>query len=325
MRALVFTKYGPPSVISVQQLERPTPGPDEVLVRNEASVISSAETAARAGSPFAARLYFGLLRPKWTVLGSNFSGVVEQVGENVTRFAIGDRVAGLTPPNRMAAHADYLCVSETGVIIARPEEMSSADAVALFDGGLTALPFLREGAHLQAGQRVLINGASGAVGSAAVQLAHHLGAHVTAVCSERNHDLVRRLGADEVVDYTTTDFTKTNERYDVVMDAVGLSSYRRCRSLLTARGIYLTTVPTLAIMVQMLVTTRLTARSARIVFAGLRKPVDMTADITTLKDLAIEGAFVPVIDVTFTAEQGADAHAYVDTQRKRGSAVITFA
>ncbi len=324
MRALVFRQYGPPSVVSVGEVDRPAFGPNDVLVRNEASIISAAETAARSGSPFVARLYFGLGRPKWPVLGNNFAGTVEQIGTGVTRFAVGDQVAGLTPSDRFGAHAEYVCVAESGVIIQRPAGMSAADAAALFDGGLTALPFLRDGAQLRAGQRVLINGASGAVGTAAVQLAHHFGAHVTAVCSVGNHDLVTQLGADEVIDYTTADFTQAQDSYDVIMDAVGKSSYRRCRASLTARGIYLTTVPTLAIMMQML-TTRFTARKARIVFAGLQKPTAMADDIATLAALAADGVFVPVIDRVFSMEEGAEAHAYVDTQRKRGSAVITFA
>lgn len=325
MRALVFRKYGPPSVVTVGEVNRPTFGPNDVLVRNEASIISAAETAARSGSPFVARLYFGLRRPKWPVLGNNFAGTVEQIGTGVTRFAVGDRVAGLTPADKFGAHAEYVCVAESGVIIERPEGISAADAAALFDGGLTALPFLRDGAQLRPGQRVLINGASGAVGIAAVQLAHHFGAHVTAVCSARNHDLVTKLGANEAIDYTTTDFTTARDRYDVIVDAVGKSTYNRCRASLTTRGIYLTTVPTLAIMMHMLITTRFTARTARIVFAGLRKPTAMANDLATLASLAAEGVFVPVIDRVFTVDEGADAHAYVDTQRKRGSAVITFA
>ena len=245
MRALVFRQYGPPSVVSVAEVDRPAVGPNDVLVRNEASIISAAETAARSGSPFVARLYFGLRRPKWSVLGNNFAGTVEQIGTGVTRFAVGDSVAGLTPSDKFGAHAEYVCVAESGVIIERPAGMSAADAAALFDG----------------------NGASGAVGTAAVQLARHFGAHVTAVCSAGNHDLVTQLGADEVIDYTTADFTQARGRYDVIVDAVGKSTFRRCRASLTARGIYLTTVPTPAIMMQMLVTTRFTKRTARIVFA----------------------------------------------------------
>ena len=325
MRALVFRQYGPPSVVSVGEVDRPAVGPNDVLVRNEASIISAAETAARSGSPFVARLYFGLRRPKWSVLGNNFAGTIEQIGTGVTRFAVGDRVAGLTPSDKFGAHAEYVCVAESGAIIERPAGMSAADAAALFDGGLTALPFVRDGAQLRAGQRVLINGASGAVGTAAVQLARHFGAHVTAVCSAGNHDLVTQLGANEVIDYTTADFTQARGRYDVIVDAVGKSTYRRCRASLTARGIYLTTVPTPAIMMQMLVTTRFTKRTARIVFAGLRKPSAMADDLATLAALAADGVLVPVIDRFFAVHEGAQAHAYVDTQRKRGSAVITFA
>jgi NADPH:quinone reductase-like Zn-dependent oxidoreductase len=323
MKAAAFYKYGPPSVITLEEVAVPAVGEMDVLVRNEASIISPSETAARSGSPFAARLYFGLLRPKWPVLGNNFAGTVTEVGNGVTRFAVGDRVTGFTA-TEFGAHAEFVRINETGAIMHRPASVSAGEAVAILDGGPTALPFLRDGARLQAGQSILVNGASGAVGSAVVQLAHLFGANVTAVCSARNDELVRSLGADHVIDYATEDFTSARNKYDVIIDAVGMSSYRKCRAALTTNGIYLTTVPTLSIMLNMLLITRFTSKKAKIVFAGLQKVDAIAADIVELGTLAAEGKFRAVIDQSFPLERMAEAHAYVETKRKRGSAIVTI-
>jgi NADPH:quinone reductase-like Zn-dependent oxidoreductase len=321
MRATVSRSYGGPEVLALEEVAKPVPRADELLIRNHASVVTAALCKARAGSDVAARLYFGIRKPKWPILGTNFSGVVEAVGSSVTRFRVGDRVAG-TSATDFGAFAEYVRVAEHGAIIHTPTNLSDEEAVAVFDGAVTALPFLRERASLKAGQSILINGAAGAVGTAAVQLATHFGATVTAVCSTANVELVRGLGADAVVDHTAEDFTRKLDSYDVIFDTVASSSFSRSRRALKRGGIYLTTVPSPAILLQMLWTSRIGQKKAAIAFTGLAKPAEMTRNLAFIAELAEAGEFVPVIGATYPIEQSADAHRLVDTGHKTGSAVI---
>lgn len=323
MKAITSRTYGTPDVLQLEDVLKPVPTDRDVLVRNHASVVTAAETAARSGTPRFARLHFGLRKPKWPILGANFAGRVDAVGSAVTRFQVGDRVAGVNVTD-FGAHSEYLLVPEDGVIAVSPAGLSDEETVAAFDGSLTALPFLRDAAHLQRGQSILINGASGAVGTAAIQLAKHYGATVTAVCSTRNLELVKALGADRAIDYTTEDFTESRDSYDVVFDAVGKSSFAKCRSILKPNGIYLTTVPSLAILAQMLFTSRFRRKKAAIVFTGLAKPPVMRENLVLLGQLAEAGRLVPVIGTTHPLAHTAEAHRHVDTQHKTGSAVITI-
>ena len=323
MRAAVFTTYGGPEVVTIQ--ERPTPAitDNQVLVRVRAVAVTASDVAARSGSPFIARLYFGLFAPKLSVLGSDFAGEIEAVGASVSGFAVGDRVQGSTAPS-LGAHAEYLAIAHDATLTAMPEKLSFAESIAAFEGAMTALPFLRDAAKLESGQRILINGASGSVGSAAVQIAHSLGAHVTAVCSGPNAELVRSIGADDVVDYTKDDFTAAENSYDVIFDAVGKSSFARTRRALTSNGIYLTTVPTLAIMLQRAVTGKSTGKRAGIAFAGLLSIAESRRNIAEISALVSAGAIIPVIDRSFPAAEIAAAHRLVDTGHKRGNVVVTF-
>jgi len=323
MRAVVSRTYGSPDVLRLENVETPVPREADVLVRNAASVVTAAETAARSGLPYFARLHFGLRKPKWPILGANFAGRVEAVGSAVTGFSPGDRVAGVNVTD-FGAHAEFLLVPEDGVISLSPANLSDDETVAAFDGSLTALPFLRDAAALKPGQSILINGASGAVGTAAVQLAKYYGATVTAVCSTPNLELVRSLGADRTIDYTAQNFTATGDTYDVVFDAVGKSSFARCRGVLTPAGIYLTTVPTPAILLQMLWTSRFGAKKAAIVFTGLAKAAIMRENLVFLRHLAETGKLVAVIGSTHSLADAAEAHRLVDTQHKTGSAVIAI-
>lgn len=317
MPAAVQSRYGPPETLTVTQIPIPTPANGEVLVRVHAAAVSPADCAFRKGRPYATRAMNGLRRPKH-VLGSELAGEVVQLGPGVDHLAIGDRVFGSTGPT-FGAHADYTAVP-VNEIATIPDELDYDDAVAIVDGGLTAWVFLHLGAKLTAGQRILVNGASGAVGIAAVQLAKQLDANVTGVCSTRNVDLVASLGADQVIDYTAEDFTQTLERYDCIFDAVGISTYRRCRPALTPDGIYLTTAPSAAILFQTLLTAKLGSRTAKIMFAGLdRTP----GKLDQLKHFAETGALRPVIDRHYPLHQIADAHRYVDTARKTGTVVLT--
>jgi len=322
MTAVVSRRYGPPDSLEISLIPRPIPDAHEVLVRNHASVVTHAMAEARRG-PLTARLYFGLTKPKWPVLGTNFAGTVTEIGPSVTRFAVGDRVAGINVAD-FGAHAEYVTASEHGVIITTPAGLTDIETVAVFDGSITALPFLRDGARLRAGQTILINGAAGAVGSAAVQLAKHFGAHVTAVCSTRNVAAVRALGADHVIDYTAEDFTDARDTFDVVFDAVGRSSFARVRHSLTRDGLYLTTVPSLGILTRMLWTSRFGRKKAAILFTGLAKPAEMARDLASLRELADQGALVPFTSSVHPVEEAAEAHRIVEAGHKRGSAVITF-
>ena len=319
MRAAVYERYGAPDVVRVTSRERPVPGKGEVLVRVGAASITAPDVAARSGRPLFSRLFFGLTKPKLPVLGSDFAGAVAELGAGVANFAVGDTVWGATGP-RFGAHAEYVVVSANGVIAPVPVGFSELDAAALVYGGLTALPFLRDGAQLSAGQRILVNGASGAVGSIAVQLAKHLGAEVTAVCSGRSADLVRSLGADHVSDYATEDFTRSGEQWDVVFDVAGRSSFRGARRVLAPKGVYLSAVPSAGT----LLASRLTPARAKILFTGLRADALALADLVVLGELALAGAVVPVIGHAFPLAAVVEAHHRVEHGPKVGTVLLTM-
>ncbi|MDH6182207.1 NADPH:quinone reductase-like Zn-dependent oxidoreductase [Microbacteriaceae bacterium SG_E_30_P1] len=312
MRAAVFSRFGAPDVVEVRELPTPVAGAGEILVRVEAASVGAADSAGRSGRPRFARLMFGF-GPRDTVLGSDFAGTVVSVGDGVTEWMPGDRVFGATGAS-WGGHAEYLVVKERGAITTLPEEVSVEQAVALVDGAMTALPFLRDVGHISAGMRVVVVGASGAVGAAAVQLAQHRGAHVTAVTT--NTELARGLGADETIDYRETDFTDGSVRYDIVFDAVGASSYGRAKRVLTTRGVYLTTVPGSVLI------DRLLGRRARIAFTGLRPDAAKRPDLAELAQLAAAGILTPTIDSVYALDDIRAAHARVDTGRKRGTVVV---
>ena len=257
MKAAVSRSFGTPDVVTVADVPRPEPRGDEILVRVRAAAVGVVDGLARRGSPWYARAHFGLLRPRFPVLGCDFAGQVEAAGPAVSRFGVGEAVFGTIAP-RFGAHAEYICLPEHGAVAPKPANVSFAEAAALADA--TALCFLRDKAGLRSGQAVLVNGASGAVGSAAVQLAVHFGATVTGVCSGPHLRLVRKLGAESVIDYTRTDFTRAGRRYDVIFDVAGTSSFGRCRRVLSPGGAYLTTAPSPAIIAAMPWTARLSSR-----------------------------------------------------------------
>ena len=321
MRAAVYHSYGSPDVVRIDDVPTPVPRDGEILVRNHAATVGVTDSAARQGSPFFARFFFGLRRPKFPVLGSEFAGEVAALGPGVTRFVVGDQVFGVTGAE-FGAHAEYVCLPEDAAMAAKPADLSYAEAAALADA--TALSFLRDRARLQNGQTILINGASGSVGSAAVQLAKHYGATVTAVCRGANRDLVRELGADNAVDYTVEDFTRGGQSYDVIFDAAGKSSFARCRPVLNRGGIYLTTVPSLAILVQMLWTSRIGDKRAAISFTGLRPASEKLKDLLFIRDLVAAGELVAVVDSTYPLGQIGEAYRRVDPGHKRGNVVITM-
>ena len=319
MKAAVYDRYGPPEVLRIAEVPVPVPRDDEVLVRVHASAVGAVDSIARRGVPRQIRAYLGLRRPRIHVLGADFAGEVAAVGAKVTRFMVGEQVFGTIAP-RFGAHAQYVCLSENGALAPKPADLSHAEAAALVDG--TALYFLRDKAKLHAGQSILINGASGSVGTAAVQYASASGATVTAVCSGANEALVRRLGAEEVIDYTKEDFTRTGRTYDVIFDAVGTSSFSRCRSALNPGGVYLTAASSLRILLQMAWTKAFGNRKAVIAFSGLRPARDKLADLRYVTELVAATKVVPVVDTIYPLQQVADAHRYVDTGHKRGNVLV---
>ena len=319
MRAAVYRRYGPPNVIQIADVPRPDIKATEILVKVRATTVTAGDSrlrSARVPRGFAVlmRLGFGILGPRKPILGWELAGEVVAAGQNVSRFAPGDKVFAA----RMGSHAEYVAVPEDSAA-PMPSNLPFADAAALSFGGLTSLFYLRDKARVQPGERVLINGASGAVGSAAVQLAKHFGAAVTGVCSAANAPLVKSLGADRVVDYTREDFTQTRETYDIILDAVGNCSFARCKPALAQGGRLLLVVASLGQLIGALLWS---SRAGRKVLAGVN-PV-RAADLLFLRALAESGEFKPVIDRTYEFARIVDAHAYVDTGRKKGNVVMTF-
>ena len=324
MQAIVYTTYGSPNVLQLQEVEKPTPKDNEVLIRVYATTVTAAHGMMRKGLPVIGRLFIGLTRPTNPILGTEVAGTIEAVGKDVKLFKAGDHVFGETGVGG-GCYAEYLCLPEGEPLAIKPANLTYGEAAAILDGASTALYFLRDKANIQSGQSVLINGASGSVGTAAVQLARYFGANVSGVCSTANLELVKSLGADTVIDYTKEDFTKTGQTYDIIFDAVGKSSFSRCRSSLTPSGVYLTTVPSLAIYPQMLWTSKIGGKRAIIAAAGLRPSSEKTKGLVFLKELIEAGEITPVIDRSYPLKQTAEAHRYVDKGHKKGNVVITVA
>jgi NADPH:quinone reductase-like Zn-dependent oxidoreductase len=316
MRAAVHARYGAPEVVRVAEVAVPVVGAGDVRVAVHATTVNRTDCGFRAGKPFFVRAFTGLVRPRARILGNEFAGVVESVGETVTRFLVGDRVFGYS--RRFGAHAELLVVPEEGLIAAVPAGLSFRDVAAGTEGAHYALSIIRK-AGIRGGQEVLVNGATGGIGSAAVQLLADLGARVTAVCGAQYVDLVSGLGADRVIDRDAVDFTHDRHRYDVVLDAVGKSSFGRCRRLLKPRGLYLTTdLGPWSQNVVLPVVTRL-GRGRRVM---LPLPIENREVIEYLRDRMASGRFRPVVDRDYPLEQIVDAYRYVETGQKVGNVLI---
>ena len=322
MKAVVYERYGPPEVLHLEEIDKPTPKDNEVLIKTHATTVTSGDWRVRSlhvpvGFGFISRLVFGVSRPRQPILGTELAGEIESVGKGVSKFKVGDQVFAFSDAS-MGCHAEYKCMPEDGAVALKPPNLSYGETAALSFGGTTALDFFRRG-KLRSGDRLLINGASGAVGSAMVQLAKHFGAEVTGVCSGANVDLVRSLGASHVIDYTKEDFTQNGETYDVIVDTVGTAPFSRSKTSLKERGRLLMVLGGLADMLQI---PWVSMTSSRQVIAG---PVAGCAeDLRFLAGLAEAGEFKPVIDRYYPFEQIVEAHRYVDTGRKKGNVVITL-
>ena len=318
MKAIVYTQYGPPEVVHLQEVERPSPKGNEVLIKIHATTVNRTDCGFRLPRPFIVRFFSGLFRPKRKILGSELAGEIEATGKDVTLFKKGDQVFGLTD-NSFGAHAEYKCLPETASIVTKPANMNFDEAAAVCDGAILALSQIKK-LDLQKGLKILIYGASGSIGSAGVQLAKHFGAKVTAVCNTKNLELLKSLGAEELIDYTKDDFTKNGRVYDVVIDAVGKSSFFRCKNLLKDGGVYISTDlgflsqnPFLALW------TRFIGKK-RVLFPI---PKDSKEDIMFLKELIEAGKYKAVIDRRYPLEQIVEAYRYVETGQKTGNVVIT--
>lgn len=318
MKAAVQTRYGPPEVVRIAEVDKPTTKDNEVSVKVHATTVNRTDSACRAAKPFFMRFFTGLIRPRATILGNEFSGVVEGVGSGVTSFEVGDKVFGYNE-GPFGAHAEYMSIPERGSLAIMPANLTYEDAAPSTEGSHYALSQIRA-AKVQSGQDVLVNGATGAIGSAAVQLLKSLGANVTAVCGTDHVELVRGLGADRVIDYTAEDFTRDKQTYDVVLDAVGKSSFGRCKRLLKPSGIYLSSElgplaqnPFLALITPLL-------RGKKVLFPIPKHDQEM---VRYFKDLIESGKFKPVVDRTYPLDQIVEAYRYVATGQKIGNVVIS--
>ncbi|KKI90521.1 NADPH:quinone oxidoreductase [Bacillus sp. SA1-12] len=320
MKAIVYTKYGPPDVLQLKEVEKPIPKEKEILVKIKATTVTVADIRARGFTVppafwLPARITLGFKQPKKEILGMEFSGEVESVGKDVKRFKKGDQVFAATLAN-FGAYAEYKCLPEDGPISIKPSNITYAEAAAIPIGARTALYFLTK-TNIQSGQKVLVYGASGSVGTFAVQLAKHFGANVTGVCSTTNLELVKSLGADKVIDYTTEDFSRTDGTYDVIFEAVNKSSFTACMNLLKKNGTYINITEPLP-NIRML-WTKLTSKK-KLIFS--RNSPETSEALIFLKDLVEMGKLKVVIDRTFQFEEIVEAHRYVEKGHKKGNVII---
>jgi NADPH2:quinone reductase len=319
MKAIVYKKYGSPDVLETAELDKPSPMPNEVLIRVFASTVTTADCMMRKGDTFLSRILLGFMKPakKFQILGTEFSGTIEATGAKVKKFKPGDEVYAFRGFGT-GCYAQYKCMNENGSVALKPSNMKFTEAASVVDGATTALFFLKEKANIQKGQKVLINGASGSVGSFAVQLAKYFGAEVTGVCSTKNIELVKSLGADKVVDYTKENFTRTVDTYDIIFDTIGKSSFALCRKALKRNGKYVVTVMTFKVILQSILTK--IENKKKVIFA---MSLNKTEALNFIRTVIEEGKLKTIIDKQFRLEELPAAHGYVENGHKVGNVVIT--
>lgn len=321
LTAWSIERYGAPDVLNPVTCPLPTPGPSEVLIRIRASAVTRADGMMRAGRPLFARPFLGLRRPRQNLSGTGLSGEVIAIGHEVGRFAVGDAVFG-EAGMKFGANASHICLDEASVLMKKPDALSHEDAAVMCDGPLTSYHFLQEVTQLRSGQRVLILGGSGSLGTAAVQIARAAGAHVAATCSTRNTAFVAGLGADRVIDYTQEDFTALPERYDVIFDTLGVSSFRAARRRLTNNGRYVCPVLTLPLLSAMLQSRLIGRRRALFAAAGLQSPEILRAHLAHLLSMVEAGTLSPVLDRVYPLTDLIEAQRHMETGHKRGNVVV---
>lgn len=318
MKAIVYKNYGSPEVLELCDIEKPVPESGEILVKVKATTVTTADCMMRRGDIFLSRILLGLTKPKkkYQILGTEFSGIIESAGDKVKKFKVGDEVYAFRGFGT-GCYAEYKCMSENSSVALKPENMSFIEAASVVDGATTALFFLKEKAGIKKGQKVLINGASGSIGTFAVQIAKYFGADVTGVCSTKNTGLVKSLGADKVVDYTKEDFTKTTDTYDIIFDTVAKSSFAHCKKSLKYGGKYVVTVMTLKTVVLSLLTKF--CKKRKLIFA---MSINKTNGLNFIKSLVEKGHLTSVIDKQYFIDELPEAHEYVEKGHKRGNVVI---
>ena len=321
MKAVVYNKYGPPEVLKIKDVDKPEPKDNEVLIKVKATTVTATDCVFRKGVPKFSRLFTGITKPKKQILGSEFAGEIESTGKDVKKFKVGEKVFGTTPG--YGSYAEYICLTEDKSTVTKmPSSKSFEEAISCCDGFLTALPFLRDKGKIKKENKILIIGASGSVGSAAVQLAKYFEAWVTGVCSTSSIELVKSIGADEVIDYTKEDFTKTGKTYDIIFDAVGKTTFSDCKKSLTNNGRFLEVGITLSVIPSVISTSIFGSKKAIIMATGLRPPAERTKDLIFVRELIESGKIKPLIDKIFPLERISEAHNYVDQGHKKGNVVI---
>lgn len=321
MKAVITTGYGSPEIFRVDNVAKPKTKPNEILVRIHAASVTKADTMMRTGKPYIGRLMLGLTKPKNPIWGTGFAGIVESVGAAVNEFKPGDRVFGENIAT-MGTYAEYVTVPADGIVAHLPQNLSFEEAAGMCDGGITSLNFLCNVGNIKLGQKVLINGASGSLGTAAVQIAKHFGAEVTGVCSTKNLELVKQLGADHVIDYTAHDFTENTNAYDLIYDTVGARSFAECCGALTKNGVYASPVLGMPLLGYVLLSAVVGNKKAKFSATGAL-PVKETKRLLTLLIKIVEaGHLKGVLDRTYPLEQLAKAHAYIDKGHKKGNVVL---
>jgi len=323
MKAVIVSRYGGPEVLEVKKVPMPSPEENEVLIKIHAAAVNNTDPVFRLGKPFISRFFTGLLKPKHPVPGDVLSGEVIEIGEDVTRFKIGDRVYGYTTES-LGAHAQYKCLPDNSAITSMPDNISYEDAAGIVDGGHTALVFLQEKGMIGSRQKVLVYGASGSVGTAAVQLAVTFGAEVTGVCSTANIEMVSSLGANRVIDYTENDFTRENKEYDIVFDTVAKKSFSQCKNVLAENGIYLTTFPTPGVLFKGLFQLKRKGQRAFFIAAGMKPADEKIEKLKFLAELMKNKKIKTVISKRYSIDDIADAHRYVESGHKKGNVIINI-
>ncbi|MEH6450929.1 MAG: NAD(P)-dependent alcohol dehydrogenase [Oleispira sp.] len=326
MKASICTRYGSADVLELQDIDKPIPKANEVLVKIYASNTTAADSMMRQGNPYYGRLFLGLTKPKFPITGTGFAGTIEAIGADVRLFNIDDEVFGESILGS-GTNTEYVCVPEDALIMPKPEKLTFSQASTLCDGALTSINMLQNLGKITAGDKVLINGASGSLGSTGIQIAKQLGAHVTGVCSTSNIDMVRALGADEVIDYHQQDFTLNENCYDIIYDSIGKRSYSECKKTLKDNGRYVCPVLGLPLLGQMLWTSlfKHIRKTAHFAPTGLLPPAELKAMLVQLLPMIEQEKLTPVIDRSYSLDDISVAHQYVDTGRKKGNVVIQLA